>query len=320
MSSPRQPLVFGVDLGGTKVAAGAVRGRRVEAALEQPTDRASSEALLAGLEAAVAGLEGRVGAPDAVGVGVPSQIDFASGRVMASVNIPLEGIALREELGRRLGVPVVVDNDANCAALAEARAEGDPVRWLVMLTLGTGVGGGVVTDGAIFRGASGLVAELGHVVVDADGPPCPGACPNRGCLEALCSGQALARDATELGRTAPDSPLGRVVAERGRARGEDAVAAARAGDPDARRLFTPFAAHLGAAMAGFVNAFEPERLAVGGGLSRAGDLFFADARREATARALAPAAGRVRLELAHSGPDAGVLGAALLAAAQVSPA
>src|SRR5439155_25352750 len=118
----------------------------------------------------------------------------------------------------RLGVPVFIDNDANCAALAEAHAAADaPAQHLVMLTLGTGVGGGVVIDGRIFRGATGLGAELGHVVVDANGPECPGNCPNRGCMEALCSGLALERDATALGREKPDSPLGRIVAEPGRA-------------------------------------------------------------------------------------------------------
>ena len=312
--------MFGVDVGGTKVAAAAVVGGEVRAAVEHPTDRASAEALLHGVEAAVAAVAERAGRPDAIGVGVPSQIDFATGSVMASVNIPLAGIELRGELEQRLGAPVVVDNDANCAALAEARTvEEESAPDLMMLTLGTGVGGGVVIDGAIFRGATGLGAELGHVVVDLEGPPCPGACPNRGCLEALCSGQALARDATELGKAAPRSWLGRAVAERGRASAEDAVAAARDGDAEARLLFDRFARYLGAAMSGFVNAFEPARLVVGGGISAAADLFFDAACAEATARALPPAARRVRFGLARGGAAAGVIGAGLLAAAEYGP-
>ena len=195
---------------------------------------------------------------------------------MSSINIPLEGVPLRDELTRRLGVPVFIDNDANCAALAEAHvAEGGPVRNLVMLTLGTGVGGAVVVDGTIFRGATGLGAELGHVTVQADGPACPGNCPGRGCLEALCSGTALERDASEWGKDHPDSALGRIYREDGRVRAHHCVTAAgEAGDRDALRLLERLGTHLGVAIAGYVNVFEPEHLVIGGGLSRAADLFF----------------------------------------------
>src|SRR5687768_5156768 len=126
--------------------------------VEHPTVIDSTEALLAGLEAAVREVIEDTGQPEAIGVGVPSQVEYATGRVETSVNIPLEGVPLREELGRRFGVPVFVDNDANCAALAEAHILGE--NDLVMLTLGTGVGGGVVTRGLTFRGANGLGAEL----------------------------------------------------------------------------------------------------------------------------------------------------------------
>ena len=137
---------------------------------------------------------------------MPSQIEYATGTVETSVNIPLTGVPLREELGRRFGVPVFVDNDANCAALAEAHILGEDN--LVMLTLGTGVGGGVVIGGMTFRGAHGLGAELGHMTLNPDGPPCPGNCPNRGCIEAYCSGQALERDATELATRQARQPAG----------------------------------------------------------------------------------------------------------------
>ena len=209
-----------------------------------------------GIEAAVR----EVGdAPAAVGVGMPSQIDFASGTVLSSVNIPLEGVGLRDELSGRLGAPVFVDNDANCAALAEAKLRG--ARHLLMLTLGTGVGGGIVIDGATFRGASGLGAELGHVTIQADGPACPGNCPNRGCLEALCSGTALERDATELGQDRPESRLGRIYARPDqRVSGREAVAAAQEGDADALELFARLGRNLGVGIAAMINAFEPEQL------------------------------------------------------------
>jgi glucokinase len=207
-----------------------------------------------------------------------------------------------------------VDNDANSAALAEAQfVSNPPARHLVMLTLGTGVGGGVVIDGHIYRGATGLGAELGHVVLQADGPECPGNCPNRGCMEAFCSGTALARDANELARERPDSALGRKLAEEGKLTGRHVVALARDGDPDARALLERLGTWLGVGMASLINVFEPECLVIGGGLSEEADLFLGVAEREARSRALPALAERVTIETASAGPIAGMLGAGLLA-------
>jgi glucokinase len=310
-----EAVFLGVDVGGTKVAVGAVSAAKAHAVVEHPTELSSSESLLDGVEAGVKEIVEEVGTPEAIGVGVPSQIDFATGTVVTSVNIPLTGVPLREELGRRFGVPVVVDNDANCAALAEAQlVPGGPARHLVMLTLGTGVGGGVVIDGEIFRGASGLGAELGHFAIEANGPLCPGNCPNRGCLEAFCSGTALERDATEVGQDRPDTPLGRVYAEHGRVTGRDAVAAAEAGDRHAQRLFERLGTSLGVGIAGYVNVFEPEHVVIGGGLSRAAGLFLERAGDEAASRALPALWERVAVSLARGGADAGVIGAGVLAA------
>jgi glucokinase len=306
-----EPVVLGVDVGGTKVEVGAVSGSKVSRTVERPTQLESTEALLEGLEATVQEVIAEVGRPAALGAGVPSQIEFATGRVMSSVNIPLQGVALRDELERRFGVPAFVDNDGNCAALAEAELR--QVRDLVMLTLGTGVGGGVVMAGRIFRGTHGLGAELGHVTIEKDGPPCPGNCPNRGCLEALASGTALERDAAETAKDHPDSALGRIYAEHGRIDGHDAVEAARAGDPLARRLFARLAEALGVGIACFVNVFEPEHLVIGGGLSEAADLFLEAAVLEASVRALPVLWERVTVSVAESGADAGVIGAGLLA-------
>jgi glucokinase len=305
--------VVGVDVGGTKIAAAVVSGTEAQGGVEHPTDISSGDAVVAGIEAAVRTVSD---GPAAVGVGMPSQIDFASGTVMSSVNIPLQGVALREELSGRLDTPVFVDNDANCAALAEATTVG--ARNLVMLTLGTGVGGGIVIDGAIFRGATGLGAELGHVTIHGEGPPCPGNCPNRGCIEAFCSGTALERDATELGQDKPDSRLGRTYAEHGRVSGREVVAAAQEGDPDAVMLIERFGRNLGIALAAMVNAFEPERLVIGGGLSRAADLFLETARAEAELRALPKLFERVEIGLAQGGTDAGVIGAGLLGAQELA--
>jgi glucokinase len=233
------------------------------------------------------------------------------------VNIPLAGVPLREELGRRFGVPVFVDNDGNCAALAEAHIVGES--HLVMLTLGTGVGGGVVMNGLTFRGAHGLGAELGHISVNPDGPPCPGNCPNRGCLEAYCSGQALERDATELAQDKPGSPLARSLGPDGKVSGREVVVAAEEGDSDALLLMDNFARMLGVGIASYVNVFEPERLAIGGGLSRASHLFLDRAIREAASRALPALWKRVSVKLAEGGAHAGVIGAGVLAVLEMDP-
>jgi glucokinase len=305
---------LGVDVGGTKVATATWAGGRLGAVREHPTALEDTDALLGGLERAVEEAVKADGAPGAVGVGVPSMIDFATGTVQQSVNIPLQGVPLRQELERRLGLPVFVDNDGNCAALGEAGVIGTSgARHLVMLTLGTGVGGGVILGGHIFRGSSGLGAELGHVVVQPEGPVCPGNCPNRGCLEAVCSGSALARDATELAQDRPDSPLGRILAAHGKVTGPDVATAAREQDPYALELLRRLGRMLGVGISGLLNTFEPEHVVIGGGLSRVADLFLDEARREAELRALPPILARVEISLARGGAEAGVLGAALLA-------
>lgn len=291
----RSVQVLGIDVGGTKVEIASVVDTRAIDPVQTPTELDSGAALIDGIEALARQVIERDGPPAAVGVGVPSQIDFASGTVVSSVNIPLEGVALRDELQRRFGLPVFVDNDANVAALAEAQfVEGGPARNLLMLTLGTGVGGGVVLAGQIFRGATGLGAELGHMVVNAEGPECPGKCPNRGCLEAYASGTALERASGRKGR--------------------EVVAAAREGDQGALGHLTELGRWLGVAIASYVNIFEPEHVVIGGGLgASASDLFLDTAVEEARSRALPAGFGRVKFGLAKGGSDAGVIGAGVLA-------
>jgi glucokinase len=310
MAAATHPAVLGIDVGGTKTAAAILEGGRTLHQVEHPTALESSEAVIAGIEATAREAIAAAGtAPAAVGLGVPSQIDFASGTVVGSVNIPLAGVELGRELCDRLGVPVYVDNDANVAALAEAQVvDGGPATHLVMYTLGTGVGGGVIIDGRIYRGATGLGAELGHVVIQYDGPPCQGNCPNHGCLETMCSGTALERDAREVAAEHPESALAK-----GPIDGKSIVAAAEAGDEHALALFDRLGMLFGVGLSGAINTFEPQHIAVGGGLSRAAHLFFDRAVSEARARALPALVERVKISLAKAGADAGVMGAGLLA-------
>src|SRR4051794_38902030 len=174
MPETPEGAILGVDVGGTKLAVGHVVGREVVASVEHQTPLTSTADLIAALEAAVDEVTARSGTPVAIGIGIPSQIDFATGRVISSVNIPLAGIDLRHELSDHFGVPVVIDNDANCAALAEAQFVPDaPAQELVALTLGTGGGGGALIGGRGYRGRTPPRAGLGHMGSQAGGPPPP---------------------------------------------------------------------------------------------------------------------------------------------------
>ena len=307
-------LSVGVDVGGTKIAAAAVSGTTVIESHERPTVLDPSEILDEIECAAREVITASPGPVAAVGIGVPSQVHFATGRVMASVNIPLAGVELRQVLEQRLGLPVYVDNDGNCAALAEAYlAEGAAARHLVMYTMGTGVGGGVVIDGRVFRGATGLGAELGHVVVQSDGPECPGNCPNRGCLEAVASGTALGREATRLAREQPDSGLGRALASGRAITGPLVTELAHDGDEAAIEAIALIGRNLGVGIANYANIFNPEVVVIGGGVIGAGELLLAPARDEMLRRALRPSRDEVRVVAARFGTEAGMIGAAAMA-------
>jgi glucokinase len=287
-------VVVGVDVGGTKIA-GALMARdsspRASATL--PTPVAGAELVDAVVEL-VTGLRDQSDETVvAVGVGLPSLIDAPTGRVRMSANVDLADIAVRAVLAERLGVPVAIDNDANLAALAEHRAgAGRGHDDLIMLTVGTGVGGGVIAGGRLFRGGRGTGAELGHVVVQSDGPPCQRNCPNRGCLETMASGTAIARDA---GRPA-----------------EEVVRLAHAGDRAALSVLDRAGRYLGVGLASLANIFNPSVFLIGGGVGAAGDLLIVPAREEYRARALPPNA-EAEVGPAALGPTAGMIGAGLLA-------
>src|SRR5262249_52537666 len=162
--------------------------------------------------------EAREARPDAkaVGMGIPATMDHDRGIAVSAVNLPLENLPIRDLVEQRVGLPVVVDNDANVAAYAEfLYGAGKGMPDIVMLTIGTGIGGGLILNGELYRGSTGAGAELGHVVIQADGPPCQGNCPNHGCVEALASGTALGREGKAAAESAPDSAIGKVLAAGG---------------------------------------------------------------------------------------------------------
>jgi glucokinase len=298
-------------VGGTKIAAGLVTpaGEILKEA-RYPTP-ASGDRLVESIARAVLEVKDGFEVGGAC-LAVAGLILTQENRVVFSPNLhAVEGIPLKEELEPRIGLPLTVENDANAAAWGEFRfGAGSEVDHLVFLTLGTGVGGCVISHGVLLRGAQGSGGELGHVTIQANGPRC--ACGNRGCLEALASGTAISRRARELAVEKPDSALGRFAAER-KVLGEDVTRLAREGDALALSVLEEAGRWLGIGLAGFVNIFNPEVVAVGGGVMAAGALILEAAREEVHLRARPPSRDLAEIKEATLGPKSGLLGAAALA-------
>jgi glucokinase len=291
--------VIGVDVGGTKTLFAVVTPEgTIEARLERHTVVSSQEALLAELDDGVEELRSAHPETTALGFGIPSRVDQRTGRAVASVNIPLTDVDFRDRMRERHGLPVAIDNDGNAAAIAEwmtgaARGASN----VVMLTLGTGVGGGLILGGQPYRGATGSGAELGHIVIEFDGPLC--GCGGRGHLEAVASGKAAGQVAQKL--YGPE------------AKGQDLVRRAESGEDDAVRAMAAIGQRLGAAIATFVNIFEPEIVVIGGGFGAASELMLGPAREVLARDGLAPGRDALRIVEAQLGSDAGVIGAGMIA-------
>ena len=291
---------IGIDLGGTKILAGVVtREGEILHRHERPTPTDSQADLLAAVEGAVNELLDDSVA--AIGFGIPAPIDQKRGRVFVATNIPLADVDFRDRMRERFGMPIGLDNDANAAAIGEwrtgaARGAND----VVMITLGTGVGGGVIANGAPFRGGGGAGGEFGHVVVIADGPPCQGNCTGRGHLEAIVSGHAATEAAREAFGPAADA--------------HRLVRLADEGDAQAREILERIGGLLGCGLASFANIFNPELIVIGGGFGVAAwDHLIPSAERVLRRDALLPARDEVKVVPAKLGTAAGLIGAAFVA-------
>jgi glucokinase len=308
--------VIGVDLGGTKLLAGAVDAdlnvhHRVHRTVHGLDQRALLDTAVEAVEEARAAAPGEV---VGVGFGIPCMIDQRRGMAMMAVNLPLHDVPFRDLMAERIGLPVEVDNDANVAALAEHRggaAQG--ASEAVVLTIGTGIGGGLILRGEPYRGGIGAGAELGHVTIDVNGPPCQGNCPNNGCLETLASGTALAREGRRIAAEQPESALGRALVAGREITGALITELAHDGDVAAVDALALIGRNLGVGIASFLNVFNPDVVVVGGGVIAAGDLLLEPARAEAARRALPPMRDHARILPAQFGTEAGLVGAAALA-------
>ena len=310
------PLTVGVDIGGTKVMAGVVDSAGTVLAVEQrPTqghDPAAVEDTIVDLVHAFA----RQYEVAAVGIGAAGFVDSTRSVVMFAPHLSWRREPLRAKVAERLRLPVVVDNDANTAALAESRiGAGRGHRYVLCVTLGTGIGGALVLDNRVYRGANGMAGEFGHLQVVPDGHRCE--CGNRGCWEQYASGNALEREARELVRVG--SPMAQTLSalvggDADALRGPQVTEAARAGDPLSQELLGDVGRWLGTGLAGLTAAFDPHCIVVGGGLVEAGDLLLAPTR-ESFARTLTGRGHREPPVIvpAMLGPRAGFVGAADMA-------
>jgi glucokinase len=286
---------IGVDVGGTKIAAGVVdQEGRIEQRVEQPTQLGSQEELLAELDRVVEEL--LTDDVAALGFGIPSTIDQRSGRVVSSVHIPLADLAFRDRMSERFSLPVGIDNDGNAATIGEWKVgAGRGARHLVMLTLGTGIGGGLILDGKPYRGSVGAGAELGHIVLQYGGEPCGGACEGHGHFEQYGSGRAADRAAATILGTGSHA--------------RDLVVAAREGNDAALEAMHEIGRRLGAGIGSLVNIFNPELVVLGGGFASALDLLLEPAREVVAQEALRPGRDLVRIVPAELGGEAGLVGA-----------
>jgi glucokinase len=309
--SPRETI--GVDLGGTKMAVGVVDSeRQVHYKGTEPSVGLSEDQVVEDLARELQ--EAKDARPDvlAAGLGIPATIDHDRGLAIHAVNLTITDVPIRDLMQERIGLPVFVDNDANVAALAEyLYGAGRGAQDVVLLTIGTGIGGGLVLGGEVYRGSTGAGAELGHIVIVEDGLPCQGNCPNHGCVETYASGTAIAREGNAAAEREPDSALGKALAA-GPILGKTVTELALGGDALAAEVIADAGRHLGVALASLANIFDPDVFVIGGGVSAAGELLIGPAREELRKRALPPQNQRP-VKLAELGPEAGMIGAAAMA-------
>jgi glucokinase len=307
---------IGVDLGGTKLLAGAVdRGLGVHHRAQRTVTGLDQRALLdVAVDAVTEARESAGAEVAAVGFGIPCLIDQRTGTALIGINTPLADIAFADVMTERLGLPVFVDNDGNAAAIAEHRAgAARGASEAVVLTIGTGIGGGLILHGQPYRGAFGAAAELGHIVIDFDGPKCQGNCPNHGCVEAFASGTALAREARRLAAERPESGLARAQRAGRELAGPLVTELAHDGDRAAIEAIELIGSRLGIAIGSLVNIFNPQVVVIGGGVIAAGELLMAPVRAVVAERTLPAVRQGLRIVAARFGVEAGMIGAAALA-------
>lgn len=307
--------VVAIDLGGTKVAAALVDDQaRVSDIIQEPTRRHNTESVIEQLAALITKLAGPVSDKGSVStvLGVPGLVDFADGFLMETPNLPLLKIPLKKIIREQTGLPVILENDANLATLGESHfGAGKEFSNLVLLTIGTGIGAGIVIRDRLYRGATGAAAEIGHMILDLEGPRGP--CGHKGCFETLASGAAIGRRAEQLWGTKKSVIFDLANGQREQITGELVTQAANEGDELALEIFDHIGNIMGIALVSIIRILDPEAIIVGGGAAAAGDLLLGPARRVLAGETLPPHAGQIPIIVAELGQKAPLLGAAALA-------
>ncbi|MBF7081665.1 ROK family protein [Desulfallas sp. Bu1-1] len=318
-------LVVGVDLGGTKILT-VLAGMEgdVLARVKVPTGAELGQEhvidkIVETVQAALLEAGAPAGSVKAVGMGVPGPVDADNGFIHFAPNLGWRDVPLGEIMRRRLDLPVYMDNDANLAALGEHRyGAGRGAADMVYITVSTGVGGGLILGGRVYRGAGGGAGEIGHVTVAEDGPVCR--CGNRGCLEAVASGTAMARRAAALvdeGRGA--GILAAAGGDKNKISARAVARAARAGDAAALAILRDAGRYLGIAVAGLVNLLNPAAVVLGGGVMESAGLFWEPMLERVQRRSLPSSLEAVRIVRAALGGESGAMGAVALAIERASP-
>lgn len=319
-----EPIILGIDLGGTKILTAVVttRGNILSKDYCVTPVAGGKEAVIRAIlksgDRALKQADMKVAELRAIGVGVAGLSNPETGILFTSPNLPgLRDVPLGDIIEKGFGKKTFLINDADAAALGEFYfGAGRGTRNFIYVTLSTGIGGGIIIDGKLYTGATGMAGEVGHITIDDDGPLC--SCGNRGCWESLASGTALARETRrEIELGARTSILSCAGGDVDKVTAEVVQKAAEAGDALAKRLISRTACYVGVGLASLINLFNPELIVIGGGLSNMGDMLLAPAYQVAENRAFKQSYGAVRFARAELGQNSGVLGVAVFALQQM---
>ena len=310
-------MYIGIDLGGTNIAAGIVRedGKivvqsSVPTLSQRPTDEIVKDMVFLSKQL-IKDAELELNDIEAVGIGCPGTINFETGEVIYSNNIKMEHYMLAKEFQKYLNLPVKIDNDANCAAMGEYIVSGNNVPIFMFITLGTGVGSGLILNGKVFRGFNGAASEAGHITLVSGGEPCT--CGKRGCWETYASVTALIRQTTVAMEKNPESLMHEIAKAEGKISGRTSFDAAKQGDKAAQAVVKQYAQYVADGIVSVENVLQPDIISVGGGISREGEYLLQPVCEYAAANGFNKFMPKTKIVTAQSFNDAGIIGAAMIA-------
>lgn len=310
-------MYIGIDLGGTNIAAGIVRedGKivvqsSVPTLSQRPTDEIVKDMVFLSKQL-IKDAELELNDIEAVGIGCPGTINFETGEVIYSNNIKMEHYMLAKEFQKYLNLPVKIDNDANCAAMGEYIVSGNNVPIFMFITLGTGVGSGLILNGKVFRGFNGAASEAGHITLVSGGEPCT--CGKRGCWETYASVTALIRQTKVAMEKNPESLMHEIAKAEGKISGRTSFDAAKQGDKAAQAIVKQYAQYVADGIVSVENVLQPDIISVGGGISREGEYLLQPVCEYAAANGFNKFMPKTKIVTAQSFNDAGIIGAAMIA-------